>query len=162
MTDRYEHRARAVGIVVDGDRILATRVSQPLLGDEPHWLWPGGRVEGGESLGECAAREVREETGLEVSADRLIYVYQMVDDETEIQNAEFFFLCSVTGGVLGGWDPDVAAWEDILDARFVSRDELNGEEIWPQRVTDRIWDDLAAGFPGIVDLGYRHITRNDK
>ena len=91
MTDRYEHRARAVGIVVDGDRILAARVSQPLLGEEPHWLWPGGRVEGGEALGECAAREVQEETGLQVSADRLIYVYQMVDDETGLQNAEFFF-----------------------------------------------------------------------
>lgn len=161
MTD-YQHRARAVGIVVDGDRILATRVSQPLLGEDPHWLWPGGRVEGAESLAECAAREVREETGLEVRADRLIYVYQSVDDDNGNQNAEFFFLCRVTGGRLGAWNPDADAQEKILDARFFARTELGSREIWPERVTDRVWDDLANGFPGVVDLGFRHLQRDKR
>ncbi|MDP6823684.1 MAG: NUDIX hydrolase [Dehalococcoidia bacterium] len=158
----YTHRARAVGIVVDGDRILASRVITPLLGTDPHWLWPGGRVEGAESLEECAAREVREETGLEVRADRLIYVYQSVDEANDNQNAEFFFLCSVVGGTLGDWTPDIEASEDILDARFFSREQLDGQQIWPMRVTDRIWDDLAAGFPEIIDLGFRRLERREQ
>jgi ADP-ribose pyrophosphatase YjhB (NUDIX family) len=156
------HRARAVGIVVDGDRILATRVSQPMLGEHPHWLWPGGRVEGDESLEECAVREVKEETGLEVRANRLIYVYQSVDDINGLQNAEFFFLCDIVGGQLGSWELDVEAKETILDTRFIARDDLDGEDVWPQKATDRIWDDLAAGFPSIVDLGFRHITQADR
>ena len=162
MSENYRHRARAVGIVVDGDRILATRVSTPVLGDEPHWLWPGGRVEGDESLEECAAREVREETGLEVRANRLIYVYQSVDENNSNQNAEFYFLCDVTGGELGAGDPDVAAQERILDARFIAQGDLNGEEIWPEQVTNRVWNDLAAGFPGIVDLGFRHLPYDEE
>ncbi|MBT3941596.1 MAG: NUDIX hydrolase [Chloroflexi bacterium] len=158
----YEHRARAVGIVVDGNRILATRVQTPLLGDKPHWLWPGGKVEGAESLEECAEREVREETGLQVQAERLIYVYQSVDDDNDNQNAEFFFLCNVTGGELGAWNPDIEAQENILDARFVSQYELIGKEIWPERVTERVWDDLDAGFPEIIDLGFRRLPTDSK
>jgi len=133
-----------------------------MLGEHPHWLWPGGRVEEDETLEECAVREVKEETGLEVTANRLIYVYQSVDDNNNLQNAEFFFLCDVLGGSLGSWNPDIKAKETILDTRFIASDDLNGEEVWPQRATDRIWDDLAAGFPGIVDLGFRHITQADR
>jgi 8-oxo-dGTP diphosphatase len=158
----YKHRARAVGIVIDGDHILATRVSQPMLGKDPHWLWPGGKVDGNESLQECAIREVKEETGLEVKANRLIYVYQSVDDINGLQNAEFFFLCDIVDGQLGASDPDIEAQETILDTRFIARNDLNGEEVWPQRATERIWDDLAAGFPGIVDLGFRHIKQEDR
>ncbi len=158
----YLHRARAVGIVIDGDRILATRVSQPMLGDRPLWLWPGGRAEGAESLEECAVREVREETGLEVKSNRLIYDYQSVDDINDLQNAEFFFLCDVVGGQLGAWDPDIEAQETILESRFITRNDLNWKQIWPQRASERIWDDLAAGFPSIVDLGFRHITQADR
>ena len=133
-----------------------------MLGEHPHWLWPGGRVEGDESLEECAVREVKEETGLEVRANRLIYVYQSVDDINGLQNAEFFFLCDIVGGQLGSWELDAEAKETILDTRFIARDDLDGEDVWPQKATDRIWDDLAAGFPSIVDLGFRHITQADR
>jgi 8-oxo-dGTP pyrophosphatase MutT (NUDIX family) len=133
-----------------------------MLGDRPRWLWPGGRVDGDESIAACAVREVKEETGLVVEANRLIYVYQSVDDINGLQNAEFFFLCDIVGGKLGLWEPDIEAQETILESRFIARDDLDGEEVWPQRATDRIWDDLAAGFPGIVDLGFRHITQLDR
>ena len=65
-------------------------------------------------------------------------------------------------GQLGASDPDIEAQETILDTRFIARNDLNGEEVWPQRATERIWDDLAAGFPGIVDLGFRHIKQEDR
>ncbi|MDA1258687.1 MAG: NUDIX hydrolase [Chloroflexi bacterium] len=155
MPEQFQHRARAVGIIPDGDRLLASNLSSPLLGEDPHWLWPGGRVEGEGSLEQCVVREVREETGLIVATERLIYVYQSVNDEFAIQNAEFFFLCRVTGGRLGDWRAeDNSEQEVIRDARFLTREESGTEEIWPMAVTVRVWDDLAAGFPAVVDLGY--------
>lgn len=43
--------------------------------DSPLWCLPGGRVEAGETIEEAILREVDEEIGVQVAADRLIGVY---------------------------------------------------------------------------------------
>ncbi len=43
--------------------------------DNAHWGLPGGYMEPGESIGFATAREVREETGVEVEVGRLVGVY---------------------------------------------------------------------------------------
>lgn len=55
--------AVSAGIFRDGKILLVRRAREPAKGI---YTFPGGRVEFGESLTEAAAREVREETGLEI------------------------------------------------------------------------------------------------
>lgn len=43
--------------------------------DNGHWGLPGGYVEAGESVAEAVAREVYEETGVEIEVGRLVGVY---------------------------------------------------------------------------------------
>jgi ADP-ribose pyrophosphatase YjhB (NUDIX family) len=52
------------------EKILLTRRT-----DNGRWCLPGGAMEAGESLMEGCAREVMEETGLQVKVGRLIAVY---------------------------------------------------------------------------------------
>lgn len=61
---------RARGLVTDerGWWLLVRESENP----ESEWVLPGGRVEPGEDPGPAAAREVAEETGLEVIASRLL------------------------------------------------------------------------------------------
>jgi len=55
----------------DGDgRILLLRRK-----DNDKWTMPGGTMDFGESLGQCAVREVREETGFDVEISGLIGTY---------------------------------------------------------------------------------------
>jgi NAD+ diphosphatase len=65
--DHYPRIAPAVIVLVhDGPRLLLTHV-----GDRPFWALVAGFLEPGETLEQCVAREVREETG--ISVDDLRY-----------------------------------------------------------------------------------------
>ncbi len=62
----------AAAVILDGDgRVLLVKHSYGRL----NWELPGGDAEENESLEETARREVREETGLRVAAERLSGLY---------------------------------------------------------------------------------------
>lgn len=70
------HKVIAVGVIWKRTRtggaqiLIQQRLSEGLLGGL--WEFPGGKVEEGERLEECVAREVREECGIEVRVGREI------------------------------------------------------------------------------------------
>jgi colanic acid biosynthesis protein WcaH len=65
-------------IVMNESLLFLKRNNHPAKGQ---WWFPGGRIRKGESLLEACAREVREETGLEVSSLKLINVYSRIFPE---------------------------------------------------------------------------------
>ena len=68
------------GVVVsDGRAVLIRRGSEPLKGE---WSIPGGMLEVGETIAQGIARELREETGLEVRVLELIEVFERIFPET--------------------------------------------------------------------------------
>lgn len=102
-----------VGAVVrddDGRLLLVQRAVTPGKG---LWALPAGYVDAGEDPRAAAAREVREETGLEVECGAVLDVYDGGG------GASFFlaFAATRTGGTL-------AAADDALDARFFPLDAL--------------------------------------
>lgn len=82
-------------------RVLLGRRNDVML-----WAPPSGVVELGETPGHTVVREVLEETGLQVRAERLIGLYTGPDFEWTYPNGDqaqivsAFFACSVVGGVL--------------------------------------------------------------
>ena len=86
-------------IVDDEGKILLQRRS-----DNNRWALPGGTMDIGETIGESAIREVREETGLEVELTRIVGVYSdpghvFAYDDGEIRQQ--FNIC-FAGRVIGG------------------------------------------------------------
>lgn len=71
---RQSRKVHAVGV---GVGVLVVREGKVLLGKRKgshgtgSWSAPGGRLEYGESIEQCAARELREETGLELGPVQL-------------------------------------------------------------------------------------------
>lgn len=108
---RYRRTEGAHVLVTDdAGRILVVRSTY--LG--PGWMLPGGRIERGETLHDGAARETREETGIEVGVDRLVLV-----DARRADNTSFVFAGHLVGGTL---EPQFG---EIAEAGWVTRDEID-------------------------------------
>lgn len=107
------------GVIVDEGRVvLIRRRFEPLAGQ---WSLPGGSLEVGESLAAGVAREMLEETGLEVEVGPIVEVFDRImhDDEQRVRFHFVLvdFLCRPIGGAL-------QAGSDVDAAVFATPDEL--------------------------------------
>lgn len=100
-------------------RLLLTRRR-----DDGFWCFPGGAMEAGESVKEACAREVVEETGLQVRIGKLRGIYSSPDyiceyeDGNRWHTVEVLFEAHIIGSALGISD-------ETTDARFFRREDID-------------------------------------
>ena len=99
------------GVVVDGvGRILL--VHRPRYDD---WTFPKGKLDPGETIEQCALREVAEETGFVCALGAEIAVTRYVDHKGRDKLVRYW-LMTVTGG---DFEPN----DEVEEIRWVTRDE---------------------------------------
>jgi ADP-ribose pyrophosphatase YjhB (NUDIX family) len=100
--------------------------------DGNRWSLPGGWAEVGLTPFEVAVKEVREETGLDTEAVRLLALFDKKQHPHPPQPwyvYKAFVLCRVVGGAL------LTDTVETADVRWVHRDELAALELSVDRVT---------------------------
>ena len=142
----------AAALIVQHKRLLL--VNHKKSGQYDFWLPPGGKLQGQESIFDCALRETLEETGLSVELDRIAYIAEYT--EPDYHFCKFFIHCKKFAGTLTltNREPEETF---LVDARFFAQTDLQGLEVRPAILQDRFWDDLEAGFPGTRYLGLEEI-----
>lgn len=122
------------------------------------WMVPGGGIEEGESSMAAAVREMKEETGLDVEIDRLIWH----TEEVSARGQRFvnFFMGRIKGGELTlGADPEFDNEHQVLrEVRFMSREEIEQvEHLYPEYLRDEFWRFLNEDY-----LGYNAFKVREK
>jgi ADP-ribose pyrophosphatase YjhB (NUDIX family) len=99
--------------------LLIRRANPPLQGE---WSIPGGALDLGEKLRDGVAREVREETGLEVEVGPVLDVFDSIFPDSEGRTQYHYvlidYLCQLRSGTAG-------AATDASEVRWTSPEELD-------------------------------------
>lgn len=105
----------------DNKYLMLHRVKK--VNDENHdkWIGVGGKFEEGESPEECLLREVKEETGLTLTAYRFCGIVSFISDEWENEYMHLFTATEYEGE-LTDCDEGELVW--------VSKEQLNNLKLW--------------------------------
>jgi len=120
--------AASVAIVREGKVLLIKRAYQPF---QHLWTLPGGRMEPGETIEQCAAREIAEEVGLTVRNLRPVVVQNLGQD------GQFRLAVFATADFSGV----VRASDEVADHKWLAPSALVA-----LRTTSRLDDVLAKAF----------------
>ena len=113
-----------LGVIVirNGKVLLGKRKGEHSSGT---YAFPGGHLELKESWEECAAREVKEETGMEVTASKFVAVTNDIFDKEDSHYITIFMKAECLGepeimepDKCGGWD--WFSWERLPQPLMVS------------------------------------------
>lgn len=132
-------------VVVKENKILLVRHKK---GNQRYWVLPGGRLEYGETFEECAVRELKEETGLDVEFERFLFLSEALAPDRSRHIVNIFIKAKVIGGTMKLGDEPVLAGVD-----FLPLEDLKKLTLFPP-VSDEIMESLSTGASkGIQYLG---------
>ena len=110
-------------IVHEGRAVIVQRGTEPLKGQ---WSVPGGALEIGETLRQCAVREALEETGLQVEAGEVLEVFDAIYAETDGRILYHYVLIDFACKLIGG---ELKAGGDAMQAKWVTLEELEDHQV---------------------------------
>lgn len=132
-------KARAGVVLFLGGQILMMRQN-----GKNFWVFPGGTLEDGESLAECAVRELQEETGLGIEIERLLYIGELIDPARQV--IDTFFLATRKAGAEGGelnLHPPYP--ENIDEIKLFDLEQFSQLHVRPSGVHQQVLADWQAG-----------------
>jgi len=128
------------GVILDDDRVLLVqRGQEPLKGE---WSLPGGAVEVGETLEAALAREVHEETSLDVVVGEVVDVLDSIRHDDGGRAEYHYVIIDYACRVRGGTPTAAVRGTDAADVRWV-----RVEELAPYHLTDRAIAVIRKALP---------------
>jgi 8-oxo-dGTP diphosphatase len=136
-----------VGTVVERNgALLLARHEKP--DREPYWVLPGGRLEPGETIPECAERELLEETGLEGRFTGVLYVSEFMAEDRHTVDVTVR-VEAPNGEAQLGSDPEVEEGSEptLRELRWVQSGELQEIQLLPGWIRGKLLRDAVRGWP---------------
>src|SRR3712207_1474770 len=138
---------RVGAVVARGGALLLVRHQKPQRG--PYWVLPGGRLEPGETIPQCAEREISEETGLAARFSGVLFVSEFLREGRHTVDITVRMTPAGDEEAELGSDPEVApgAEPTLRELRWVEVAELREIELLPAPIKARLLADAPDGWP---------------
>lgn len=117
----------AVIVRKDGKVLFAERLKDP---GKNLWHFPGGNIEIGETIENCAAREVKEETNADVKNVKILGLTNDVYPNNSDHFITIFLVCDYDGGEVKDMEPHKARgwnwyeWDRLPSPRMIPVDNF--------------------------------------
>ena len=137
-----------VGAVVErAGALLLVRHQKPER--DPYWVLPGGRLEPGETIPECARREVAEETGISARFAGVLYVGEFLREGRHTVDVTARVVLEGDEEARLGSDPEVAPGSEptLREVQWMDGEDLRGIQLLPASTKERLLKDAAARWP---------------
>jgi ADP-ribose pyrophosphatase YjhB (NUDIX family) len=125
MTERVIRVGTRAIIFNKSNEILVVHCLNP---EKDYYFLPGGGVWFHEKIEDCLVREVKEETGLDVKVERLLWVRDFIEGFPDEHGIEIFFLATITAGEVRAQPLYDVEW---LEFSFMKVEELENIRFYP-------------------------------
>jgi 8-oxo-dGTP pyrophosphatase MutT (NUDIX family) len=111
--------------------------------DSNFWYAPGGGWEyEKENILECAKREVKEETGIDIEIMRLIYLQEFHATPDTIFFETFWLAKPIGNTSINKLHIDLDPKGDVEKAQWFSQSELQNLKVFPKRLKNTFWENI--------------------
>ncbi len=137
MADPVSKHHRIVGIILKNDEVLIIHRVKP---ERDYYVWPGGKIESGESEGQALCRELKEELNFEIGHSKYLFAINYLDHD------ETYYLVDEFSGelALGGPEKDRMNEQNKYSFNWVKLSELNKvPNLVPKETVEKILFELS-------------------
>jgi ADP-ribose pyrophosphatase YjhB (NUDIX family) len=134
------HRIAAGGIIFKGNAVLLVKYREE-DNEGTYWVGPGGALEDHENIVQAIVRETKEETGVTVEPKRVVAIEDLMCSRFKM--IKVWMVCEFVAGEVH--KTGEADKEGIIEAAWLTRDQLAGEVVFPSSLMQYDWEQLRTG-----------------
>ncbi|MEX1997443.1 MAG: NUDIX domain-containing protein [Candidatus Andersenbacteria bacterium] len=117
----------ATAFIVKGDETLIVKRSEHDEYLPGYWEQAGGKLDWGESPKRGMAREVSEETGLEITPTKVYYAHHYTNEQKERYIVEIAYICEIVGSDAVTLSPEHSEYKWIIEDDLKSIEPISDE-----------------------------------
>jgi ADP-ribose pyrophosphatase YjhB (NUDIX family) len=148
-----DHRIAAGGITFNDNAVLLVRYNDSSIGT--YLAAPGGALEDNENIIQAVIRETKEETNVIVQPQRVVIIEDLVYKQYKM--SKVWMICKFIQGEIR--KTSESEKEGIIEAAWFTRNQLDGEKVYPEQLLNIDWEKLISDNWQVVCPASRKVNR---